>query len=230
VVLTLCHGVRVQAGSQASELDSPAVRFFEGSLRLWLMRKKGWTLDVVEEDPGLLHARCPYSGRTLLSVFDLTAPVMGIDLELGADPTAQDWQVRPFEGGVRHGLPADLLLWQGRGLFYWAAKSNVPFVWQDLLVRGVRQGPISYRRRPSASCQPDFAESLGYVATIAGLEYFDQQISSKCVNQVSTLPCCHAESFGQKHRWQSSSVSLRPLPVCCSELRPGGRHGCGLGH
>jgi hypothetical protein len=39
-------------------------------------------------------------------------------------------------------------------------------------VRGIELGPISYRRRPSTSCRPAFAEYLGYTAAIAGLEFF----------------------------------------------------------
>jgi hypothetical protein len=57
-------------------------------------------------------------------------------------------------------------------------------------VRGIELGPISYRRRPSTSCPPPLAESLGYTVTIAGLEYFSHQIlkDSSYVDQVRTLP------------------------------------------
>jgi hypothetical protein len=68
--------------------------------------------------------------------------------------------------------------WQGRGLLYWVSKSKGSYLRKDLLVRGIELGPVSYRRRPSTSCQPAFAESLGYVATIAGLEYFSQEVPS----------------------------------------------------
>jgi hypothetical protein len=75
---------------------------------------------------------------------------------------------------------------QGRGLLYWVSKMKDLQLKQDLLVRGIELGPISYRRRPSTSCQPDFAESLGYVATIAGLEYFAPEVP-RLVEQVRVL-------------------------------------------
>jgi hypothetical protein len=88
ILTTLC-GVRVQADSQASEVHCPAVRFFDRSITLWLASQpKEVSPEVFEQDPGLLHARCPYSGRTLLS-----RSIKFRLLELGGDPTARDWQV-----------------------------------------------------------------------------------------------------------------------------------------
>jgi hypothetical protein len=83
----------VQVESEASEVDYPAVRFFDRSVRLWLYgQKPGPTLEAVR-NPELLLARCPYSGRTLPTEFTLTYNMLVL-LELGADPTARDWQVR----------------------------------------------------------------------------------------------------------------------------------------
>jgi hypothetical protein len=93
VILTILCGVRVQAESQAS-VGNPAVRFFDGSLRLWLACLETPVPEALQKDLGLLHARCPYSGRTLLSILDdPTNLIMHILLELGADATARDWQV-----------------------------------------------------------------------------------------------------------------------------------------
>jgi hypothetical protein len=188
-IVTVCCHVRVQGGAQAP-VDCPAVRFFDWNIILWMAWRNGLSLKAVEQDPGLLHARCPYSGRTLLSVIRyFSAPITGILLDLGADPTMRDWQVRLPRVGFRRRPAADVTWWQGRGLLYWAVKSGKHYVWQDLLVRGVKQEPISYCRRPSTSGRPALTESLGFVATIAGLEYFDQQISTKGVKEVRTLPC-----------------------------------------
>jgi hypothetical protein len=117
-----------------------------------------------------------------------------------------------------------MLLLQGRGLFYWALKSNKPSIWKDLLVRGIELGPISYRRRPSTCCRLAYANPLGYSATIAGLEYFDhQRTTSNAISdiyQVRTLPWT---SVGKGTDGSPKSAS-DPLPaLSCPELRHGSR-------
>jgi hypothetical protein len=83
-----------------------------------------------------------------------------------------------------------VVVWQGRGFLYWAIKSDIAYIKKDLLVRGIKLGPISYRRRPSTSCRPAYAGSLGYTTTIAGLEYFMHEIPriTLDVKKVRTLP------------------------------------------
>jgi hypothetical protein len=99
LILTGCCGVRVQAESQAP-VGNPAVRVLDRSLRLWLACEENRTLEALEQDPGLVHARCPYSGRTMASSPDFySTEIAGILLELGADPTVRDWQVSLLQGG-----------------------------------------------------------------------------------------------------------------------------------
>jgi hypothetical protein len=108
--------------------------------------------------------------------------------------------------------------WQGRGLLYWGLKTNLPHVWKDLLVRGVELGPTLYYRRPSTSCLPDSAGSLGYIPTIGGLEYFSQQKSAKIPDVDLVRNLYLARSSGQRHLgspWPKSSFGcLKPDPIC----------------
>jgi hypothetical protein len=161
---------------QASEVDYPEMLLFCWSIRLclvWKRKKKQWTLEEFAQNPKLLHTRCPYSGRTLPMEHELMHDLNAL-LELGTDPTARDWQVRLNLVKVYHRPAADVTLWQG-GLCYWALKTDMEHIRKDLLVRGIELGPISYRRRPSTSCRLDFAASLGYVPTIAGLQLFQHE-------------------------------------------------------
>jgi hypothetical protein len=90
LLLTACHGVCVQGKPQASEVDCPAVQVFDRSLiNLVVCRSPVFQgFEALRDDPGLLLARCPYSGQTLLSM-----STRCFLTDLGADPTARDWQV-----------------------------------------------------------------------------------------------------------------------------------------